>query len=222
VRDAGKRPSAVFITHGHGDHFFGAGALLDAFPEAPLLASDQQVVDDARADASPEHLAFWNSWFAGQFPQSPVVPALTDSHEYDLEGHPILLRTIGHADAGILNTIVDVPDLQAVCAGDIAYNNIHMWLRNSTPESRQTWLASLDAVAALQPTTIIAGHRDPGAPDDDATRILDQSRRYIENFDQAVANARTAAEVYDVMLTKYPDYGNRYTLFLAAASQFPS
>jgi glyoxylase-like metal-dependent hydrolase (beta-lactamase superfamily II) len=222
VRDAGKRLSAVFITHGHGDHFFGAGPLLDAFPDAPLLASDQRVVDDARADATPEHLAFWNSWFAGQFSQSPVVPALTDSHEFELEGHAILLRAIGRADAGVLNTIVQVPDLQAVCSGDIAYNNIHMWLRDSTPESRSTWLASLDAVAALQPTTIITGHRDPDAPDDDATRVLDQSRRYIEDFDQAVANASTAAEVNDVMLTKHPDYGNRYTLFVAAASQFPS
>ncbi|HEY2198334.1 MAG TPA: hypothetical protein VGH69_11670, partial [Mycobacterium sp.] len=151
-----------------------------------------------------------------------VVPALTDSHEFELEGHAILLRAIGRADAGVLNTIVQVPDLQAVCSGDIAYNNIHMWLRDSTPESRSTWLASLDAVAALQPTTIITGHRDPDAPDDDATRVLDQSRRYIEDFDQAVANASTAAEVNDVMLTKYPNYGNRYTLFVAAASQFPS
>jgi glyoxylase-like metal-dependent hydrolase (beta-lactamase superfamily II) len=222
LHHTGKRLSAIFVTHGHGDHFFGAGPLLDAFPDAPLLASDQRVVDEARADATPEHLAFWNSWFAGQFSQSPAVPALTNSPEFDLEGHAILLRTIGRADAGVLNTIVHVPELQAICSGDIAYNNIHMWLRNSTPESRKTWLTSLDAVGALQPTTIITGHRDPDAPDDDATRVLDQSRRYIEDFDQAVASARTPAEVNDVMLTKYPDCGNRYTLFLAAASQFPS
>ncbi len=222
VRQGGKQPGAIFITHGHGDHFFGAGPVLDAFPEAPLLASDQQVVDDARADASPEHLAFWDSLFAGQFPQNPVVPALATSHEFDLEGHAIELRAIGHADAGVLNTIVHVPDLHAICSGDIAYNNIHMWLRNSTPDSRRAWLASLDAVAALEPTTVITGHRDPDAPDDDATRVLDQSRRYIEDFDQAVAHASTRAEVIDAMLAKYPAYGNRYTLFVAAGSQFPS
>ncbi len=222
VRDTGKQLNAVVVTHGHGDHFFGAGPLLNAFPDTPLIAGDQQVVDDARADATPEHLAFWNSWFAGQFSQSPAVPALTDADALDLEGHAIRLRAIGRADAGVLNTIVHVPDLRAVCSGDIAYNNIHMWLRNSTPESRRAWLASLDAVAALRPTTIITGHRDPDAPDDDAARVLDQSRRYLEDFDQAVANAGTAAEVIDVMLTKYPDHGNRYTLFVAAASQFPS
>ena len=52
--------------------------------------------------------------------------------------------------------------------------------------------------------------------------MLDQSRRYIEDFDQAVAKSSTPVEVIDAMLTKYPAYGNRYTLFAAAFSQFPS
>jgi hypothetical protein len=66
------------------------------------------------------------------------------------------------------------------------------------------------------------GHKDPDAPDDDATRVLDPSRRYIEGFDQMVAKSSTPLDVIDVMLAKYPAYGNRYTLFAAAFSQFPS
>ena len=70
-----------------------------------------------------------------------------------------------------------------------------MWLWHSTPGSRQAWLASLDAVAALKPSTIITGHKDPGAPDNNATRVLDHSRRYIEDFDQTVAKSSTPREV---------------------------
>jgi glyoxylase-like metal-dependent hydrolase (beta-lactamase superfamily II) len=221
VQNTGKRPHAIFVTHGHGDHFFGAGPVLDAFPDAQLMACDQQVVDEARGQTTPEVMAIWNSWFAGQFSQSPVVPALTSSQEFDLEGHPLLFRTIGGAD-GALATIVHVPDMQAICSGDIVYNNIHMWLWNSTPDSREAWLASLDSVAALKPSTIITGHKDPDAPDDNAIRVLDQSRRYIEDFDQTVAKSSTPLEVIDVMLAKYPAYGNRYTLFAAAFTQFPS
>jgi len=221
VRDSGKRPQAIFVTHGHADHFFGAGPVLDTFPGAQLVACDQQVVDEARGQTTPQAMASWNSRFAGQFSPSPVVPVLASSLEFDLEGHPLLFRTIGAAD-GALATIVHVPDMQAICSGDIAYNNIHMWLWNSTPHSRQAWLASLDAVAALQPSTIITGHKDPGAPDDNATRVLNQSRRYIEDFGHTVANSSTPAEVIDAMLAKYPAYGNRYTLFAAASTQFPS
>ena len=52
--------------------------------------------------------------------------------------------------------------------------------------------------------------------------MLDQSRHYIEDFDQTVATSSTPREVIDDMLTKYPAYGNRYTLFTAASTQFPS
>jgi hypothetical protein len=76
-------------------------------------------------------------------------------------------------------------------------------------------------VAGLKPSTIITGHKDPGAPDDDAARVLDQSRRYIEDFGQTVATASTPREVTSKMLSKYPAYGNRCTLTAAASSQFP-
>jgi glyoxylase-like metal-dependent hydrolase (beta-lactamase superfamily II) len=221
LRSTGKRPQAIFVTHGHADHYFGAGPVLDAFPDAQLIACDQQVVDEARRQTTPEVLATWNSWFPGQLTQSPVLPAVTSSPELDLDGHPLVFRTIGGAD-GALATMVHVPGRQAICSGDIVYNNIHMWLWNSTPDTRQAWLASLDAVAALKPSTIITGHKDPDAPDDDAARVLDQSRRYIEDFGQTVAKSSTPREVIDVMLAKYPAYGNRYTLFAAAATQFPS
>ena len=97
-----------------------------------------------------------------------------------------------------------------------------MWLWKSTSESRQARLASLDAIAALKPSTIITGHKGPDTPDDNATRVLDQSRRYIEDFDQTAAKSSTPQELIDEMLTRYPTYGNRYTLFASASTQFLS
>jgi glyoxylase-like metal-dependent hydrolase (beta-lactamase superfamily II) len=221
VRSSGKEPSAIFVTHGHADHFFGAGPVLAAVPGAQLIASDQHVVDEARAQAAPGGMQTWTEWFPGEIGPPPAIPALADSAEFDVEDHPVEFRTAGGAD-GALGTIAHVPEAGVICAGDVAYNNVHLWLRDSTAGSRQTWLESLDTIAALKPATIIAGHRDPGAPDDDAGRVLGESRRYIEDFDQAVARSGTPDDVVGAMLDRYPGFGNLSTLLASAYSQFPS
>ncbi len=219
VKQSGKTPSLIFITHGHGDHFFGAGPVLSTFPSSKLVVLSSAVAQDAEETAGPTVMPIWNSWFAGQFDENPPLPSTLESGKIDIEGHPIHLSSIGGGD-GVLATIVHVPELEAVCSGDIVYNNIHMWLWNSTPESRAAWLSSIDAVAALKPATIITGHRDPDAPDDDAIRVLDQSRRYIEDFETAVAKSSSPPEVIAAMMEKYSAYGNPYTLFAAAYTQF--
>jgi glyoxylase-like metal-dependent hydrolase (beta-lactamase superfamily II) len=221
VKESGKTPFLVFITHGHGDHFFGAGPVLSTFPDAKLVVLSSQVAKDAEFNTGPEVLPVWKQWFDGQFDEKPTLPSILDSGEIDLEGHAVLLHSIGGAD-GLPGTIVQAPELETICSGDIVYNNIHMWLWNSTPESRAAWLTSIDAVAALKPGTIITGHRDPDAPDDDAIRVLDQSRQYIEDFEIAVSKSSSPPEVIAAMMEKYSAYGNPYTLFVAAYTQFGS
>ena len=95
-----------------------------------------------------------------------------------------------------------------------------MWLWNSTPESRRTWLTTIDAVAGLHPTTIIAGHKAPDAPDDAAARQLAQSRNYIQAFDDAVAKSSSAQDIIAEMTSRFPNHGNPYTLFVSAHSQY--
>lgn len=223
VHNSGKSPSLIFVTHGHGDHYFGAGPTLAAFPDAKLAAFDSETVAEAADQLTPDTLAIWRAWFGGQFDEEPAMPTiLTSGGDHEIEGHPVHLRTIGGADGGYHGSIVHVPELATICSGDIVYNNIHMWLFHSTPESRATWLASIDAIAAMEPKTIIAGHKDPDAPDDDAQRCLAQSREYIQDFDTAVASSRDPSDVIDKMTDKYPGYGNPYTLYLAANTQFSS
>src|SRR5260370_13574073 len=38
IAASGKNLTTIYITHGHGDHFFGIGALLDRFPHAKAVA----------------------------------------------------------------------------------------------------------------------------------------------------------------------------------------
>jgi len=224
VENSGKTPSLIFLTHGHGDHYFGAGPTLSTFPQAKLAVLDPRTAAEAADQLTPETLRVWDTWFGGQYDREPAMPTvLTTGGDVEIEGHPVHMRTVGEADdPGYEGSIVDVPELSTICSGDVVYNNIHMWLYQSTPETRATWLASIDAIAAMEPRTIICGHSDPDAPDNDAQRCIAQSRTYIMDFDRAAETSSSMSELMDKMMAKYSSYGNAYTLFAAAASQFPS
>ncbi|MGI3786186.1 MAG: hypothetical protein ACRYG2_36030 [Janthinobacterium lividum] len=146
------------------------------------------------------------------------MPNSMDGEDLSVGGHVIRAVDVGSSDVPS-SSVVHIPELAAVLSGDVAYNNTHMWLAGSTAATRADWLTALDRIEKLNPTTIINGHKDPAAPDDDAHRILDQSREYLLDFDQAAAAAGSPADLVAAMLARYPDLGNPYTLWVAAHDQ---
>jgi glyoxylase-like metal-dependent hydrolase (beta-lactamase superfamily II) len=125
---------------------------------------------------------------------------------------------VGTTDTGH-SSVVHVPGLGLVVSGDVVYNKTHMWLQGSTPDSRASWVKALDTVATIEADTLIAGHRDPHAEDDDARRQIGESRRYISDFETALESSATPAELIDRMTKTYPNLANPYTLWVAAYDQ---
>jgi hypothetical protein len=109
-----------------------------------------------------------------------------------------------------------------VIGGDVVYNRIHMMLALTGQAEWQKWIDSIDLVKSLGAKTIIAGHKQPDASDEDLETILDGSRGYIRDFRDAVAASSTADEVIETMKTKYLDYGNLTTLEFSARAALPA
>ena len=78
----------------------------------------------------------------------------------------------------------------------------------------------METLAALEARTLIAGHRNPAATDDDARRQIGESRQYLADFEAALERSSTPRELIDRMTTTYPDLANPYTLWVAAHDQF--
>jgi glyoxylase-like metal-dependent hydrolase (beta-lactamase superfamily II) len=218
VAAAGAGLDAVYVTHAHADHFFGATSLLRAVPTARLLTR-AEIVEAAAVQTAPGYLRVWNGFFPAQLAEHPRVPEAAGSDLLLGESPVVRAVLVGQSDVEV-SSVVHVPDLDVVLSGDVVYNGIHLWLAGSTPATRSAWLAALDAVEQLAPRTIVAGHRDPAAADGDAARLLDQTRSYLADFDQAAATADDSAELVAAMLDRYGSFGNEYTLWVAAGSQF--
>jgi len=218
IRATGKNLTTIYITHGHGDHFFGLNTILDAFPHAGALTA-AAVIPDARTQLSPDLMGFWNAIFPGQIPEHPIVPDPLDGDVIDLEGEELRIITVGQADTAP-STIVHIPSLDAVIAGDVAYNGIHQWLAQTDHEKRMGWIASVEKIEALEPKIVVAGHKRPGARDDDPATILGDTKTYIRDFDQSLSESHSAQELVDKMIDLHGDLGNPYTLWTAAQGVF--
>jgi glyoxylase-like metal-dependent hydrolase (beta-lactamase superfamily II) len=213
VAASGKHVTTIYVTHGHGDHFFGIGALLERFPKARAVATPA-VVQFMQQQASPASIAnFWNARFPGQIPDRLVIAEELKGKVIDLEGHDLVVVEVGHSDTDD-TTCLYVPSIGLVVAGDVAYNDVHLYLVESNAHTRREWIAALDTIEALHPRAVVAGHKRPG--NDDNPRIIEETRQYIRAFDRLAETTTTARELYDQMLSLYPDRVNPGALWASA------
>ena len=202
VAASGKNLTTIYVTHGHGDHFFGIGALLDRFPNARAVATPD-VVKLMRQQASPDVLtSFWNPLFPGQIPDRLVIAEELKPNVIDLEGQDLVVVEAGHTDTDY-TTCLHVPSVGLVVAGDVAYNDVHLYLAESNAQTRREWIAALDKIESLNPRAVIAGHKRPG--NDDSPRIIEETRQYIRDFHRLAETTTSAQDLYNKMLELYPN-----------------
>src|SRR6476646_1673609 len=119
VAASGKNLTTIYITHGHGDHWFGMGALLERFPNARAVATPN-TVKVMHGNASPEALeGAWKAGFPGQIPDKLVFAEEMKGNVIDLEGRELVAVELGHTDTDY-TTCLNVPSIGLVVAGDAA------------------------------------------------------------------------------------------------------
>ena len=213
VAASGKNLTTIYVTHGHGDHFFGIGTLQDRFPNARAVAMPD-VVKSMEQQASPEYVSnFWNARYPGQIPERLVIAEELKGNVIQLEGRDLVVVEVGHTDTDH-TTCLHVPSAGLVVAGDAAYNDVHLYLAESNAETRREWIVALDTIESLKPRAVIAGHKKPGK--DDSPRIIEETRQYIRDFDRLAGMTSTARELYDKMLEIYPNRANPGSLWGSA------
>jgi glyoxylase-like metal-dependent hydrolase (beta-lactamase superfamily II) len=201
VASKDRRLTTIYITHGHGDHWFGIGTLLDRFPGAKVVAT-RDTIEVMRFNASPEGiLGAWKAGFPGQIPETLRMAEQLAGNVLRLEGQDLVVVELGHTDTDH-TTCLHVPSIGLVVAGDAAYNDVHLYLAESDAQTRREWITALDKIEALNPRAVVASHKRP--ENDDDPRIIEETRQYIRDFDRLVATTKSAEELYDAMLKLYP------------------
>ena len=213
IAATGRRLTTIFVTHGHSDHYFGGGRLAERFPGVKVVAA-LGVVDYVRSHLASD-TKLMGAMFGDTFAEPTLLPEPLEGDSLDLEGHELRVIEVGQGDIAP-STVLHVPELDAVIVGDVAYNGIHQMLGMTGPAEWEAWIASVDAIARLNPRTVVVGHKRPELSDDRAAEILDGTRAYIRDFAEASEAPAGVREIVEAMTARYPQHGNLTTLLFSA------
>ncbi len=217
ILETKKTLTTVYITHAHPDHYFGLAVIKQAFPNAKVITLPAVATEIKKTWQAK--LKQWTPMYGELLPAHPVLPATQKLTTLALEGQTLEIHGMTQGDA-VDSTYVWIPSIKTVVAGDIVYRGVHPWTAETNADQRKAWIKTLDEIAALSPTTVIAGHKDPKAKDDAAS--LKATRDYLEAFDAAVASSKTSEEVQQKIKAKYADLQLEVILQLGAGAQFPA
>lgn len=201
VEKSGRHLACIYVTHGHGDHWFGTGELVKRFPGVTVYAT-AGTIEVMRQQAGQGREQLWDRIFPGQIPETPVLAEPIPAQGFLLEGNPVAAVETGHTDTDH-TTVLHVPSIGLVAAGDVAYNGVHQYILEGGHGGLQQWLHAIDRVADLHPRAVVAGHKNKNRPDDPA--ILDETRQYLQDVIRLLDQKPTARDFFDQMIALYPD-----------------
>ncbi|MFD3497096.1 MBL fold metallo-hydrolase [Streptomyces sp. NPDC058678] len=214
IERTGKRLTAIYITHGHIDHYFGTATLLERFPDAKVVSTEATARFIAEEKATGRDRATYAAFFIDEIGSKVIVPEPLADHRIDLEGHELIAVPAGQSDLSE-SSYLWVPELAAAIVGDIAYNDVHPILADSDHGIRQAWIQTLNEIQSRKPEIVIAAHRREDAIDD-ASPLAD-TIAYVELADRLLADGPSAAQFIARMVEANPTRANGTTVVFGAA-----
>jgi len=196
-----KKPlSIIYITHEHADHFLGLEVFREAYPGVRIIANS--AVTDRISKVYQEKVDKWKKILGSGAASRVVAIEKFDGNFIEFENSKIeLLKDVqGDTDE---NTMLWIPEQRILIAGDVLFNNMHVYTAETDSKARGKWLNSINRIRELKPSEVIPGHGKAGAPLD-ASSAVDFTENYLLVFEEELKKAKDADSLINAMKEKFP------------------
>ena len=200
IKETKKQLSIVYITHEHADHFLGLEIFRDAYPRVRVIANSAVV--DRINKVYQEKIDKWKEILGSGAPSHVVAIEKFDGNFIQFESSQIeVLRNIqGDTDE---NTMLWIRGQRILIAGDVVFNNTHVYTAETDSKARAKWLNSLSKIRELKPSVVIPGHSKVGAPLDASTAV-DFTENYLLVFEEELKKAPNPDSLISTMKERFP------------------
>ncbi len=201
IIETGKNLTTIYLTHAHPDHYFGAGVIAEAFPNARVIAmpEDAEMINDQFFGK----IEIWEAQIGAHNVCRKTVPIEPLKQNYfELEGQrlEIIPKVIGDMR---YNTMVHIPSIKTLYGSDVLFNQAHPFTCEVTAEERQEWIAAIDMIDTMDLEVIIPGHAKPGMQFDKSSLVF--TRSYLVATEEELARQDTIGGFYYALAERFPD-----------------
>ena len=200
IRETHKPLSLIYITHEHADHFLGLEVFRAAYPSVRIIATSAVL---ARINqVYQEKIDKWKQLLGSDAATRvvPIEPLDGDTITFDSSHIEVLKHIRGDTDE---NTMLWIPERRILVAGDVVFNDMHVYTAETDSLARGKWLHSLNAIRAMRPSVVIPGHSKSGARLDASTAV-DFTETYLRVFEEELKQAKGPEGLIEAMKERFP------------------
>ena len=200
IKETNKPLSLIYITHEHADHFLGLEVFKQAYAGVRIIANSAVV--DRINKAYQEKIDKWKTILGSGATSHVVAIDKFDGSSITFENSQIeILKKIqGDTDE---NTMLWISGQRILIAGDVLFNNMHVYTAETDSKAREKWLNSIRTIRELKPSVVIPGHSKVGAPLD-ATTAVDFTENYLLAFEEELKKAKDPDSFINSMKERFP------------------
>ena len=186
IKESGKKLTAIYISHGDPDFYFGLEVFKKYFPEVTVYAT-ASTIEHIKATAQKK-LDVWGERLGKAITSNAILPQVLKNNTLTVDGQTL---EITGTSASPEKTFVWIPSIKAVIGGiNVFGTTFHLWMADAqTPEARQSWTSVLEKIESLKPAIVIPAHAKSDSPFD--LKAVQHTKEYIQFYGNALKTSKS-------------------------------